>query len=203
VTPPVALRAGIPSSGLLSRAGKHRGSRAEPDRPVHRGQVRMTLSVSVFGSYLTFMASPPETGNWARPHVVTKEGGRPGRRRSQGQNPRGNRRWEGRYQERLGVSNRIVAGREGARGRTEHTTEHTSPSAPAICASDQEWGGRQRRVRRTTRGMGQPPGRWSGRGALGGWALRRGGPNGRGSAGLILEKELRVLHQGPPDGEHL
>jgi hypothetical protein len=48
-------------------------------------------------------------------------------------------------------------------GRGEGETEHARPSAPAIRAADQGWGGRPRTVRRPSRGSGQPPDSWAAR----------------------------------------
>ncbi len=53
---------------------------------------------------------------------------------------------------------------EQNRGEGGRRAEQTGSSAPAIQAPDRRWGDRQRGVRRTTRGAGQPPGPgWIGR----------------------------------------
>ena len=93
----------------------------------------------------------------------------------------------GRYQWRVGLSSGIPRAPERARGRAGQT----GALALATQASDRGWGGHQRQVRTTTRGVGQPPDPRRGRAALGGWARRRAGLGGRGSAGPPLAARSR------------
>ncbi len=109
--------------------------------------------------------------------VLAKSSGRDRAITEPGRTTKGNTTsGEGGYPRRVGLSSGIRRAPERARDGTGQT----GPLAPATQASDQGRGGRPRTVRKPTHGGGHPAGRWSGRGALGGSALRRGGPNGRG-----------------------